>query len=108
MQVDVFGNLRAVIGRKSVLVDLPGGATVRDLVAEIIRQFPVMHSELLEDGGSLRKDLPIFINGRNPRLLPDSIDSTLQPEDIVSLFSPVSSGRMNVGALRQHTSGKKE
>jgi molybdopterin synthase sulfur carrier subunit len=108
MQANFYGTLRLITGKKTVLVELPGGATVRELLEEIIRQFPAMQPELMEDGSSLRKDLPLFVNGRNPRLLPDSIESPLQPGDIVSFFSPVSSGRMNVGALRQHASGKKE
>jgi molybdopterin synthase sulfur carrier subunit len=108
MQANLYGTLRLITGKKTVLVELPSGATVRELLEEIIRQFPAMQPELMEDDSSLRKDLPLFVNGRNPRLLPDSIESPLQPGDIVSLFSPVSSGRMSVGALRQHASGKKE
>ncbi len=100
MQVNIFGTLQLVIGGKTVQVDFPGGGTVRELIEEIVRQFPAMRPELTDDSGSLRKDLPLFVNGRNPRLLPDSIDTALQPDDIISLFSPVSSGRMNVDVLR--------
>jgi MoaD family protein len=108
MLVKIFGTLRLISGKKSVQVDLPGGTTLGDVLQEIIRQIPAMQTELMETGGSLRKDLPLFVNGRNPRLLPGAIDMALQPDDVISLFSPISSGRMNVEALRQAASGKKK
>jgi hypothetical protein len=50
--------------------------TSGDLLQEVIRKIPALQSELMEANGSLRKDVPIFVNGRNPRLLPGSIDSS--------------------------------
>ena len=108
MLVKIFGTLRLISGKKSIQVDLPGGTTLGDLLQEIIQQIPALQSELMEASGSLRKDLPLFVNGRNPRLLPGSVDIALQPDDVISLFSPISSGRMNVEALRKQSPGKKE
>ena len=95
MQVNIFSTLRLVSGKKTVQVDLPGGATLRDFLEEIIRQIPAMQSALMKAGSSLRQDLPLFVNGRNPRLLPESIDMALQPGDLI-----LSPDRSTPGAAR--------
>lgn len=74
--VKIFGTLHLISGKKSVRVNLPGGTTLGDLLQEIIQKIPALQSELMEANGSLRKDVPLFVNGRNPRLLPGSIDSS--------------------------------
>jgi len=63
---------------------------------------------LLDERGDLRPDVPVYVDGRNPRLMKDGIDALLQPDSIVSFFSPISSGRMNVEVLREPSFGKRE
>ena len=101
MNIDLYGTLRLVTGGKRIVLDLPPGATLMDHLVELIRIYPDLQSRLLDEHGSLRADLPLFINGRNPRLLPGSMNAVPQPDNILSLFSPVSSGRMNVEVLRE-------
>ena len=108
MQVNIYGTLRLITGQKTLQVVLPGSPTLRDLLEQIIRMVPALETELMESGGTLRQDQPIFVNGRNPRLHSDFLDQPLQPEDVISLFGPISSGRLNVEDLRQHASGQKE
>jgi len=45
--------------------------------------------------------VPVYVNGRNPRLTPTGIDTPLESDSVVSFFSPISSGRMNVEVLRE-------
>jgi len=94
-------------GSSNVPVDLSASATLRDYLAEVIRQYPELRFVLLDEQANLHENLPIFINGRNPRLLPNYMDMILQPEDAISLFSPFSSGRINVEVLRQPDVEKK-
>jgi hypothetical protein len=101
MNIDLYGMLRLVTGVKRVVVDLPPGATLMDHLIELIRLYPDLQASLLDEHGSIRIDLPLFVNGRNPRLLPGSLYAVPHPEDILSLFSPVSSGRINVEILRE-------
>ena len=101
MNIDLYGMLRLVSGVKRVVVELPPGATLMDHLVELIRLYPDLQSGLLDEHGRLRADLPLFLNGRNPRLLPGSLHAVPQPDDILSLFSPVSSGRINVEVLRE-------
>ena len=52
--------------------------------------------------------MPIFINGRNPRLDQDGLKQFLDPEDVISIFSPIASGRMNVEGMRTARSSESE
>ena len=101
MNIDLYGMLRLVSGVKRVVVELPPGATLLDHLVELSRLYPDLQSGLFDQHGSIRTDLPLFVNGRNPRLLPGALNAVPQPEDILSLFSPVSSGRINVEILRE-------
>lgn len=107
MQVQVYGTLRQITGKKTVALYVPSGATIRELLTELIRIYPALRSKLFDENGDLRIYVPLFVNGRNPRLLPGSIDRILQPDDVVSLFSPYSPGHINVRALRDLSVSKR-
>ncbi|MFT3893009.1 MAG: hypothetical protein QM730_15370 [Anaerolineales bacterium] len=62
----------------------------------------------MDDRGQLRQDVPVYVDGRNPRLLKDGIDTALQPESVVSFFSPIASGKINVEVLREPNFRKRE
>ena len=93
--------MRTVIGESSLDVDDSHIDTFRKLVAFLVDQFPEVKFHLLDSGDNLRQDVPVYVDGRNPRLSPLGIDSPLSPDSIVSFFSPISSGRMNVEVLRE-------
>lgn len=103
-QVHVYGTLRLVTGQKCILLDLPAGAALGDYLTAVAQCFPVLRTTLLDDQGMLRKEMPVFVNGRNPRLQPGYWNRVLHPEDVLSLFSPFASGRMNVEVLRRPAS----
>jgi len=96
-----YANLRTLANRPSIKFDSVAFPTLRAVLVELIRRFPEMDSHLIDQHGNLRQDMPIFINGRNPRLHSAGIDSMLGEEDIISMFSPIASGRMNVEVLRE-------
>jgi len=100
VEVNLYGTLRMVAGRKNAPVDLPEGAVLGDLIHAVVRSFPAIRSVLLDESGRLRSDVPVFLNGRNPRLQRNYEQMIVNPGDVLSLFSPVSSGRINVEALR--------
>jgi molybdopterin converting factor small subunit len=95
-----YANLRTLANRSSLKLDSASFLTLPAVLAELIRLFPEMNSHLLDPHGNLRQDLPIFVNGRNPRLHSAGIESILREDDIISIFSPIASGRMNVEVLR--------
>jgi molybdopterin converting factor small subunit len=108
MQVRFYANMRTVIGESSLEVNDGSVDSFRKLLAFLLALYPDSTFHLLDDHGNLRQDVPVYVDGRNPRLSPIGIDAPLKPDSIVSFFSPISSGRMNVEVLREPTFGKQE
>jgi len=108
MQARFYANMRTVVGTSTLDVDNMGVDTLRKLVIFLVELYPDSKFHLLDEHGDLRPDVPVYVDGRNPRLMKDGIDALLQPDSIVSFFSPISSGRMNVEVLREPSFGKRE
>jgi molybdopterin converting factor small subunit len=107
MQIRFYANMRTIVGREVFdVADLSGIVTLRDLFLRLVEHFPDIYPHLFNANNTLRQDVPIFVNGRNPRL-DGAMDAPLHPDDVISLFSPISSGKMNVEVMREPTSGKR-
>lgn len=101
MQLRFYANMRTIIGISSLDVDDLRVDTFRKLVDLLIERFPEAKPHLLDSNDNLRQDVPVYVDGRNPRLSALGIDTPLKPDSVVSFFSPISSGRMNVEVLRE-------
>ena len=108
MQARFYANMRTIFGMSSLRVEDAQVDTFRKLIVFLIEKFPEAKFHLLDANENLRQDVPVYVDGRNPRLLHKGIDTPLKPDSVVSFFSPISSGRMNVEVLREPNSGKKE
>lgn len=106
MEVRFYANMRTIIGISSLHVEDEKVNTFRKLISLLIEKFPDTKFHLLDSGDNLRQDVPVYVDGRNPRLLTAGIDTPLDPDSVVSFFSPISSGRMNVEVLREPNFGK--
>lgn len=106
MEVRFYANMRTVIGTSSLSVNDAGVDTFRKLIGFLIERFPEAKFHILDSNDNLRQDVPVYVDGRNPRLPSMGLDAPLNPESIVSFFSPISSGRMNVEVLRGPNFGK--
>ena len=95
-----YANMRTITGRAGVEIAHSNAGTLHELLLRLTDLFPGLHNLLLDERGSLYQDVPLFVNGRNPRLTSAGINTPLKPDDVISLFSPISSGRMNVEVLR--------
>jgi molybdopterin converting factor small subunit len=101
MQARFYANMRTVIGTSSLNVDDAKIDSFRKLVTYLVELYPNAEFHLLDSNGDLRQDVPVYVDGRNPRLMREGIDAPLKPDSIVSFFSPIASGRMNVEVLRE-------
>lgn len=108
MQAKFYANMRTIFEMSSLSVEETQVDTFRKLVAFLIDKFPDAKYHLLDSNDDLRQDVPVYVDGRNPRLSKAGIDTPLNPDSVVSFFSPISSGRMNVEVLREPNFGKKE
>lgn len=107
MQTKFYANMRTIIGIPSLDVDDTRVDTFRKLIYYLIERYPDVKQHLLDSNKDLRQDVPVYVDGRNPRLLTDGIDTPLAPDSVISFFSPISSGRMNVEVLREPNFGKR-
>lgn len=107
MQLRFYANMRTVIGTSLLEVNDRGVDTFRKLVSFLTDLYPDAAFHLLDENRELRKDVPVYVDGRNPRLLKDGVDAPLLPDAVVSFFSPISSGRMNVEVLREPNFGNR-
>lgn len=98
--------MRTVVGTSTLTVDDARVDTFRKLVAFLIENFPETKQHLMDANENLRQDVPVYVDGRNPRLATVGLDTPLKSDSIVSFFSPIASGRMNVEVLREPTFGK--
>ncbi len=92
MQVDFYATLRLVVGRKTVDVSLPEGATVRDLLDTIVRRFPPLAEKLLDEAGRLSSHVNVFIDGRGAPYLENGLDTVLRADQKVDIFPAVAGG----------------
>jgi MoaD family protein len=101
MQVRFYANMRTIVGQEIFEVtDLDGDKTLRGLLNVLIDHFPNVQPYLFNSKNDLLPDVPIFVNGRNPRLENLGVDMRLGADDVISMFSPISSGKMNVEVMR--------
>ena len=92
--------MRTITGQADLEVAYSSAHTLHELLVRLSEIFPAIHHTLLDEHGDLYQDLPIFVNGRNPRLTSTGMNIPLQPNDVITLFSPIASGRMNVEGMR--------
>ncbi|NPA31287.1 MAG: MoaD/ThiS family protein [Chloroflexi bacterium] len=93
VQVHFYATLRSLLGQKTVEVDLPPGATVRDLVHALVQAHPELRAQLLRDDGSLEPSVHIFLNGRDYHYFPQGADTPITEENLkIDIFPPVGGG----------------
>ena len=94
MRVDFYGTYRPVVGAKSI--ELDAGLSVRQVLEIVVARYPALREELLDARGELYPWVPVYVNGRNPRLWADGLDRPIGAADVLSIFSPIASGKINV------------
>ena len=100
MQIRFYANLRTLTNRSVLDLPNPKIDSLGQLIEYLVKNYPNTASLLLDEKGELPGDVPIFVNGRNPRLDESGMDQLLDPKDVISIFSPIASGRMNVEGMR--------
>jgi hypothetical protein len=108
MQLRFYANMRTVMGSDSMDIHDSRIDTFRKLLDFITEKYPFTAFHLLDKQGNFRQDVPVYVDGRNPRLMEHGIDSPLPQNAIISFFSPISSGKMNVEVLREPNFRKRE
>lgn len=91
MDVNFYATLRPIVGGKRVTFDLPGGATVRDLLRCAEARYPALTPLLWQPDGTLGDYIRVFVDGREIRYL-QGLDTPVPSEGLVDIFPPVAGG----------------
>lgn len=92
MDVNFYATLRAIVGQKTIQVDMPPGSTARQLIDLVVSDYPDLEPELIDENGNFRNHMKMFINGREAVYLDDKFGYIMKPTDKVDIFPPVGGG----------------
>jgi MoaD family protein len=92
MKVNFYATLRAIVGQKTVEIDLNHGATIEELVDQIVKQYPALREQLIDEQGNLQGHIHVFVNGRDVYYLEQEYQTPLKAEDKIDIFPPVGGG----------------
>jgi molybdopterin synthase sulfur carrier subunit len=92
VKVTFYATLRRLVGDASFEVALPEGATVGDLLEELVRRWPALRDHLLADDGGIPRRVNVCIDGRSVRWLPGGNATVLTDAAVVDVFPPVAGG----------------
>jgi molybdopterin synthase sulfur carrier subunit len=92
MDVNFYATLRAIVGKKTVHVDLPPNTTALQLVEMVSAEYPALRAELLDAQNRFQRHMKMFINGREAVYLDQQFDTIIKPSDKVDIFPPVGGG----------------
>jgi molybdopterin synthase sulfur carrier subunit len=92
MLVNFFANFRTLIGSKSIHCELPENSTAHQLLLAIVSDYPALRKKILNENDQLLPYVHLFINGRDVQLLPQALQTPLQPQDKIDIFPPVAGG----------------
>lgn len=92
MRINFYATLRQIVGGKTLDLNIPEGATLRQLLDEIIQLHPLLRRELFDETGKLYGHVHVLVNGRDVPYLENILDTILKPEDTINIFPAVGGG----------------
>lgn len=92
MEWKLFADLAESAGDKRVTVDVEAGDTVADALDALLAERPELESRVMSEDGGLREHINVLRNGTNVDVEGDGLATTLDADDELALFPPVSGG----------------
>jgi len=91
VELRCFGPVREAVGAKVADRELAEGATVGELLTELVEEAPDLEGTLLDGSGEVGDSINVTVEGRNVRQL-DGAATTLTDGDVVRIAPPVVGG----------------
>lgn len=92
MQIHFYATLRPIVGGRTVELDIAEGATVRQVLAAMITQWPPLREQLVDEHGELYRHVHIFVNGRDAPYGEGGMDRVITRNDVIDVFPAVAGG----------------
>lgn len=91
VELRCFGPVREAVGAKIAERELAEGATVGDLLSDLVSDTPELDGQLVDETGEVRGSINVTVEGQNVRQL-DGATTTLSDGDVVRIAPPVVGG----------------
>ena len=92
MKVSFYATIRAIVGAKTLEIDLADGSSIQDLLDRVIERCPSLAEKLFEPDGKLSRSVQVFVDGRSSAHLPDGLETKLDADQAVDIFPAVAGG----------------
>ena len=90
MEWKLFAYLAEIAGGRVIEVDVEPGETVGEALDALLEDHPDLRKRVIDDG-EIADHINVLRNGRNV-LHDDGLNATLEADDELALFPPVSGG----------------
>ena len=91
MRIRLFASIRQAAGVSELEYQVSPDARVRDAVDLLVARYPALSGKLIDESGSLRDAVSIFVDGRNIRLR-QGLDTSLAGAEELAVFPPIAGG----------------
>jgi molybdopterin synthase sulfur carrier subunit len=92
VEVHFYATLRAEVGEKTIEVELPEGATVRELIGRLVESRPRLADAMLDERGRLSRHVHLLVDGRSVRHLKRGVETPLRSDLNIDVFPAVAGG----------------
>ena len=92
MQISFYATLRKIVGTKTVDFELPEEPTLQDVLDTVLRIYPELSEDLLDESGGLSRHIHLFVNGRSSKYLPDGMTTRVESSQKIEFFPAVAGG----------------
>ncbi len=92
IEVRLFANIRELAGQRTVVEELPSGASVGEVLQKICKRFGTKFREqVLGERGQPNETIKVLLNGHNIVFL-NGAATKLKDGDVIAIFPPVGGG----------------
>lgn len=88
VELRFYAPFKDAVGRKSVVLGLPDGATLGDALARAVEEYPDLEGKLVSESGGIRDGVRALHNGHARA----EADTRLEDGDEVSFTTPIHGG----------------
>ena len=92
MNINFYATLRQITGKKTVVLDLSDGITVREMLEKAFEEYPPLRKELMTAQNELHGHVHVFVNGRDVPYLVDVLETRISSNDKLDIFPAVGGG----------------
>ena len=92
MKVSLYATIRAIVGTKTLEIELPEESSIQELLDRLIERCPPLGEKLLDPDGKLTRSVQVFVDGRSAAHLPDGLETKLRADQSVDIFPSIAGG----------------